>query len=59
MEGNLKGVGAGCPFVPKDELMGKKTSLVDQGTFAGTLGKKEFMTFERRGRQLRKSTSML
>lgn len=45
--------------MPKDELMGKKTSLVDQGAFAGTLGTKEFMTFERRGRQLRKSTSML
>lgn len=50
-EGNLKGTGARHLYVPKDELLGKKTFLAEQGAFAGTQVKKEFMTSGRRGRQ--------
>jgi len=51
--GNLKGTGAGCPHVPKDEQAGKKTSLAEQ-SFGWDSGKKgEFMSFGRRGRPLR------
>ncbi|KAK4826796.1 hypothetical protein QYF61_011604, partial [Mycteria americana] len=34
-EGNLKGTGAGCPHVPKDEPAGKKTGLAEQKALAG------------------------
>ena len=58
-EGNLKGTGAGHPHVLKDEPAGKKTSLAEQRALAGTQGKKkEFMTFGRRARQLRRTTRM-
>ena len=40
-ERNLKGAGAGCPHVPKDELVGKKTGLAEQRDWAGTQEKKE------------------
>lgn len=39
-EGNLKGTEASCPHMPKDELVGKKISLVKQRTLAGSWGKK-------------------
>ena len=59
-EENLQGAGAGCPYVPKDELAGKKAGLAEQRTLAGTQEKKrEFMTFGRRGRPLRRTTRML
>jgi len=35
-EGNLKGRGAGCLHVPKDEPARKKTSLGEQRALAGT-----------------------
>jgi len=34
--GSLKSTGAGCPQVPQDELVGKTTSLAEQGDLAGT-----------------------
>ncbi|GAB0209002.1 hypothetical protein GRJ2_003365900 [Grus japonensis] len=40
-EGNLKGAGAGCPHVLKDEPAGKKTGLGEQRALAGTQEKKE------------------
>lgn len=49
-EGNLRGTGAGCAHRPRDELMGNKTRLAEQGT-QGIKG--EFMTFGRKGRKLR------
>lgn len=39
--GNLKGAGAGHPYVPKDKLAGKKAGLAEQGAFAGTRRNKE------------------
>jgi len=59
-DGNLKGTGAGCPHVLKDELAGKKTSLAEQRVLAGTQEKKgEFIIFGRMGRPLRRTTRML
>lgn len=40
----------------KDEPVGKKTGLVEQGAVTGTQGKK---TFGRRGRMLLRTTRML
>jgi len=37
--GNLKGAEAGCPYVPKDQSVGKKTGLAEQRALAGTLVK--------------------
>lgn len=52
-EGNIKGAGVGHHFVPKDESV-EKTKL------AGTQGKKgTFITFGRRGRQLKMITRIL
>ena len=43
----------------EDELMGKKTGLAEQRALAGTQEKKrEFMTFGRRSRQLRRAVKM-
>lgn len=39
-EGNLKGTGAGCPYVPKDKTEGKKTSLSGERDLAGIQEKK-------------------
>lgn len=39
MEGSLKGVGVGCPFVLKDEPVRRKISLAEQGAFATAQGK--------------------
>jgi len=38
---SLKDTGADFPHVPQDELVGKMTSLAEQGAFAGTQEKKE------------------
>lgn len=38
--------------------MGKKTGLTEQGAFGELREEKGFLTFGRRGRQLRKSTRM-
>ena len=40
-EGSLQGIGAGRPYVLKDELVGKKTGLAEQRALAGTREKKE------------------
>lgn len=40
-ERSLEGTGTDCPYVLKDELMGKTTSPDGQGAFEGTKGKKE------------------
>jgi len=45
--------------VLKDEPTGRKTGLAQQRDLAETQVKKEFMTFRRRGRQLRRITKML
>ncbi|KAK4832250.1 hypothetical protein QYF61_021602 [Mycteria americana] len=45
-EGNLKGAGAGCPHVPKDEQVGKKTGLAEQSTLAGSRGKKKKRVYD-------------
>jgi len=39
--GSLKGTGEGCPHVPQDELMGRTSSLAEQGALAGNKEKKE------------------
>jgi len=57
-EGNLKGAGADHLYVLKDELTGRKTGLAEQRALVGTQGE-EFLTFGRRGRQLRRTTRML
>lgn len=41
-EGNSKG--AGSLHMPEDELMEKKTSLVEQRLLAGTLGEKKSLS---------------
>jgi len=48
---SLKGTGAGCPHVLQDELVGKMTSLAEQGALAETQVKKEGLspTEERAG----------
>lgn len=58
-EGDLKGAGGGHLHVPKDELVGKKTSLAEERALAGIQEKKESWTFGRRGGQLRRTTRML
>jgi len=40
-EENLKGAGAGCPRVPKDKLVEKKSGLSEQKALAGTQEKKD------------------
>ena len=43
--------------MPKDELAGMKSNLVEQTSMAGNQGKKRgFMTFGRRGRHFRRTT---
>jgi len=39
--GSLKGTGADCPHVPREEPAGKTTSLAEQGALAGTQEKKD------------------
>lgn len=40
-ERNREGTGPDCPYMLKDERMGKTTSTAGQGAFEGTLGKNE------------------
>lgn len=58
LEGNLKGAGADCPYMSKDELAGKNTNLAKEKAFSGIQGNKMLVTFRRWGRQLRKSMRM-
>jgi len=57
-KGNLKGTGAGCPCVLKDNLVGKKTGWLNRGNCL-ELSKRKFTTFRRKSRQLRRTTRML
>jgi len=45
--------------VPKDELAGKKTGLAEQRIGWNSGKKREFMTFGRRGRSLRRATRVV
>lgn len=57
---NLKSAGAGHPHVLKDKPVGKTTSLAAQRALSGAQMKKnEFITFGRRGKQLRRATRTL
>lgn len=47
MEGSLKGVGVGCPFVLKDEPVRRKISLAEQGAFATAQGKRIYDLWEK------------
>jgi len=56
---SIQGAGAGHCDGPKDQTAGNKTGLAEQRALTGTQGKKgEFMSFERRGRPLRRTTRM-
>lgn len=57
LEGNLKGAGAGCPYVPKDELA-KRTQIWLKSEILLEFWEKKFVIFGRWGRQLRKSMRM-
>jgi len=48
-EGNLKGAGAGCPYVPKDEPPGKTISLAEQRTLSRTQEKRRVYVLWKKG----------
>ncbi|KAK4827203.1 hypothetical protein QYF61_015231 [Mycteria americana] len=48
-EGNLKVAGAGCTYVPKYELVGKKTSLAEQRGLAGNQEKRRVYDLWKKG----------
>lgn len=52
MKGNLKGTGADCPFVLKDEPVRKKLSLVEQGVFAANQGKNRIYDLWEKGQAI-------